>query len=1155
MADLKNKITFDTAGAISNIKSLSSALTQYNSTAKGATTSAATSFDTSAKSIVASSKYLKSATSAGFLGVGVAARKAAVETKKASGDMILSWKSVIRIFAIQVIHQGISKITSKLSASAEEARDYAKQLAEIQTIGPGFKKDFAGLDQQVKDFSKLTGFSLDKSTSGLYQTLSNQVAATGDEFNFMGSAAKLAIAGVSDLDGSVNLLSSVINSYRKSSAEADDISGKLFKTVELGRLRIDNIANSYGRVLGISSQLGVPLEEVNASMATLTSTGMDHNESMTLITNTQLKLIKPTNKLKEVFNKIGVVSAEAGIQAFGFQGFLQEISKHGGSSATEMGKLYGRVRAVRGALGLTNDQAERYAENLRKIKGAGAETVTDAKKLIFETNAKQLELEFNEISVAVTSFGQTFNSVLLTVIQAAGGGVAAVKAISASAIVGGLVWAGYKIAALASFKAIIAGTFGVKAALLALAASPAGIAIAVAAVIAAAVVGYSLMSNAAEKSFKKVREASKEATKQIIKDTVKRNKNEQDSYNKLASDFQKSFTTRIKAEEKATEEASLTQAVAIGGIKDSMNSTIGAVEAYFESLKSFAKGAEQAILNIGLAISGISSNLEDWKFDRQQKRWGDANKEVFARIKKAQELSKKAQAAEAKGNNEEAAHFRTREQHYLKRALAIADQVGNASLIKRSEDAYETSVKNQIKHLEHKKKITEKIAKTAKSDLVGSAATVRTLKGIQEKVIKALAISSDLSPAEIAAQKKRALHFIAQFEETVKGKVKFSDIIADINVKDKIKLRQQFDDISVGIYDNFLKQTVSMEKATVEAFSRIGSSFSKHIAGVDPKEKTLGLTGTTKERSKQLLEFGKTVAKGTSAEQDSAIARGQISERDIKNAQELIKLNELIAQGTVGGDLSTAKRRGPAALFGQSEGYEKLQQTGQKARDAINLITEAQKTGAVNTKEYAQAFESLKESITELPEAKAARTLLGIADPKEILKKITERLEESQAFRKTVKDLEPAIEAKDVITDRVIKIQAEDAATGVINEIQGVLDGLTDKKITVFVDYVKTGKLPDEKHFGGIYRAFGGRGHDRIPAMLSRGEFVMNAGATRKMYSQLVSANSSYRYLGGPASNNNTTFNNTFNVTGAASPQQTAREIQKLIQRENRIRK
>ncbi len=845
MADLKNKITFDTTGAISNIKSLQSALNEYNSTAKSTTTSAASSFDTSAKSIATSSKYLKSATSAGFLGVGVAARKAASETKKASGEMILSWKSVIRIFAIQVIHQGISKITSTLSASAEEARNYAKQLAEIQTIGPGFKKDFAGLDQQVKDFSRLTGFSLDKSTSGLYQTLSNQVAATGDEFNFMGSASSLAIAGVSDLDGAVNLLSSVINSYGKSSAEADDISGKLFKTVELGRLRIDDIANSYGRVLGLAAQLGVPLEEVNASMATLTATGMDHNEAMTLITNTQLKLIKPTGALKKAFAAIGVVSAEAGIQAFGFQGFLQEISKHGGSSATEMGKLYGRVRAVRGALGLTNDQAERYAHNLKEIRAAGAEDVTGAKQLIFETNAKQLEVEFNEISVAVTDFGQSFNSVLLGVIQAAGGGVAAVKAISSAVITGGLVWVGYKVVALTSLSAIIAGTFGVKAAFLALAASPIGMALAVTAAVATAVVAYSHLSNAVEKSNKKIRNANKETTKQLIKDTVKRNKNEQEAFKDLASDLQIGFTDRIKAEEKAAKDTAIIQGVAIGGIKDHMSSTISSVEAYFESIKSFARGAAEAVRDIGLAISGVSANLEDFKFDRQQKRVDDSRKEVFARTKKAQELGAKARKAEAKGNAEEAAHFRKREMHYATTALSVADQIGNASLTARAEKAKEAAFENQIKQLERKKKITEEIASKAKVEMVEADTTVRTLKSIQKEINKALEISPDMSKEDIAKQKERAVEYIGRFSKLLHGKVKLSSIIADIDAKDRIKIKQQFDDAFAGIYDSVTKQTTSVEKATIESFKRIGKAYRKHVLGVDPREKPLGLTGTS----------------------------------------------------------------------------------------------------------------------------------------------------------------------------------------------------------------------------------------------------------------------------------------------------------------------
>jgi hypothetical protein len=86
---------------------------------------------------------------------------------------------------------------------------------------------------------------------------------------------------------------------------------------------------------------------------------------------------------------------------------------------------------------------------------------------------------------------------------------------------------------------------------------------------------------------------------------------------------------------------------------------------------------------------------------------------------------------------------------------------------------------------------------------------------------------------------------------------------------------------------------------------------------------------------------------------------------------------------------------------------------------------------------------------------------------------------------------------------------------------------------------------------GLIYRAGGGftpRGTDTIPAMLSPGEFVVNASASRKFFSQLVAMNSgkapAYRETGGSVGDI------TINVNESASPKSTAREVATLIRRE-----
>jgi len=100
-------------------------------------------------------------------------------------------------------------------------------------------------------------------------------------------------------------------------------------------------------------------------------------------------------------------------------------------------------------------------------------------------------------------------------------------------------------------------------------------------------------------------------------------------------------------------------------------------------------------------------------------------------------------------------------------------------------------------------------------------------------------------------------------------------------------------------------------------------------------------------------------------------------------------------------------------------------------------------------------------------------------------------------------------------------------------------------------------KGAEGKALGGIiYRQMGGytpRGTDTIPAMLSPGEFVINADSTRKFFSQLVAINSGkqpvYRERGGVVTN---VGDVNIIVQESSTPKQTARETMTLMQRELR---
>jgi len=155
------------------------------------------------------------------------------------------------------------------------------------------------------------------------------------------------------------LLTAAINAFRLPVEDAEIISAQFFKTVELGRVRIEEMSQSFGRVALPASLLGVSLQELQAAIALTTIQGVKFNEASTLIRNILLKLIRPTDEMKRFFAELGVASGEAAIETFGLSGFLAKLEERTKGSSTEIGNLFGRIRAITGAMVFAGDNTER----------------------------------------------------------------------------------------------------------------------------------------------------------------------------------------------------------------------------------------------------------------------------------------------------------------------------------------------------------------------------------------------------------------------------------------------------------------------------------------------------------------------------------------------------------------------------------------------------------------------------------------------------------------------------------------------------------------------------------------------------------------------------------------------------------------------------
>jgi TP901 family phage tail tape measure protein len=352
------------------------------------------------------------------------------KTKKASDRLSVSFQTMVRVVTTQLIVRAMSALRSAMEESLTSAIGFETQLAEIQTIGGPAVGTIDDLAQKMRAVSEEFNKPIEDVAAGYYEILSNQIGNAAESQLVLVESARLATGAVSSLADAANALSSVINSYGLSAADAADISGKLFEAVNLGRFRLSEIANTIGRVTTLGSEMGVSFNEILASLSILTINGIKADEAMTLLSNSMRGLLKPTKAMKAAYHELGVANAEVGVATYGFQGFLERLRATTNGTASEIAQLTENIRVGRGVFGLTGQAAEDYASTLEKIRGAGGATSEAKAKLVLETNAQQVQKELTKLrNFFIMDFGMEALKVLAELFRTFGGLVNMVKAL------------------------------------------------------------------------------------------------------------------------------------------------------------------------------------------------------------------------------------------------------------------------------------------------------------------------------------------------------------------------------------------------------------------------------------------------------------------------------------------------------------------------------------------------------------------------------------------------------------------------------------------------------------------------------------------------------------------------------------------------------
>lgn len=1179
---------FDASAAITTINELNRSLatldSQLSGVAKAAQTFNKSKLSQSLKTIAGSgaTQSLKGAAgAAGRLGeqlavVGGKGGQAIQNLDKQSKSLTLSWKTLSRIILAQTVVRAFNAITGAIRNSITETRELQKRISEIQTIAGGKLGDNLEIGAGLQATAETFGFDILDVAEAKYQELSNQVDGSTDSLLFQNAAAKLARATNSSLADATNLLSSTLNAFGKDASSAESAAGLLFTTIEQGRIRANELANSLGRVAPLANALGVDFNELGAGLARVTQGGTRADAAITQLLGIMNKLQAPTPALVEAFEALGVATAEQGIaQSGGFLPFLIRLKEEAGD-VSELTGFFKNIRAIQGVLALVGTDLNKTGNVFEAFQQTVAESTAGLNKAFtvaenndaveYEKLIQKLNGTFRELATAtIPLINDALGFFLKTIeeiranpamvsgffnVVGAGLGIMGVQAVLAA---GGLT-----AVATAAFAAIIPIlpliiAFGV------LTAAAVGLAVVMR---QNEVAGFNVLVEKTRKLIKGLKEDIKASTDALDAQSA--------SFKvaaKEAAEFGQKF---LDLRKEAQESVRTLNDSFVDSATSALNSLLKSRQQISKAIQKTLDDADGAAVKSASKIADIQGKKDDFLLKRRLNNLNDIQK-AFKLFEASQDQVFKART-KIEGQDTDLADFDSAAK-ILETRLSLAQQglsaakaSGDAGAIFKAEQQVVTALNDQVNLEIRRNTLIQERRKLAEAALAADKAQTQQLKTLVGQFSKELSILNKsgglLNDAQLASQEQK----VAKLQEQLNNFALTSDQVSLTDFLGLQNLAGQFTQDLTTARGAVAQGGAGLVKEAKSFFSELNAlvpddlfnlSVDLNLTTGEGGDRLASLTEATAAAAKEIDTLTGAQKLYTNSQLAVVAAQKQIDEI-FKNTTGPKAFRDELQR-----NLDFLKNHANASI----EDVKKVQAFLTQTKDRfsgrfIDLggpdVGDAQAIDALGI-----AFKTL--AVNKESAAKIETTTEG---DRNRLVALQEFLELEQAVVNKQSALITVIGEVDAATGQVTAETARTLAQ--VNLVEGawggvgkVLDEIIAKKAQANAAAALAaapGGGPGAM-FGGsrgmLFRAAGGfaRGTDTIPAMLSPGEFVVNASSSRRFASQLQAINSGvnpiFRQEGGPVVNNTVNVGD-INVNGTANPDDTARRVVSQLRREFR---
>ena len=230
-------------------------------------------------------------------------------------------------------------------ASLKMSADFDDSMREVNSLIGLPAKGFKDLKQEIRSTAKDLGLKLGDGAKAAYQAISAgipQEELTG----FLKVAGKSAVAGVSNLETSVGLLTKSMDAYGDKSVSVSELSDQLFATVKGGVTNFEELAGALPNATGLAAALGVESKELLGILARTTKVSDSTSGAVTRISSAMGAILKPSKDMSDLLEAAGIESAKAEIETNGLTSTLLKLRKAAKGNETVVAKAFGRKEAI-----------------------------------------------------------------------------------------------------------------------------------------------------------------------------------------------------------------------------------------------------------------------------------------------------------------------------------------------------------------------------------------------------------------------------------------------------------------------------------------------------------------------------------------------------------------------------------------------------------------------------------------------------------------------------------------------------------------------------------------------------------------------------------------------------------------------------------------